>query len=94
MASLPVVGDLDVIENRVRQVDPGPPFTPNQELDLHAELKRLHRGVVVVIADRAKRGHQPNRANLIDESPQGGLDCVVGVDNSAAASMSVLDRPV
>ena len=35
MVPLSVVEDLDVLEKRVREVDPGAPFLPVQQLNLH-----------------------------------------------------------
>ena len=46
---------------------------------------------VVAIADRAKRRHQPGRANLGGERPGGELNSVVGVDDSASRRLPVLD---
>jgi hypothetical protein len=35
--ALPVVEDLQVLEDRVGQLDPGPPAATVEQLDLHAD---------------------------------------------------------
>jgi hypothetical protein len=52
VAPLAVVELLEILEDRVRQLDPGAPALPVQELDLHAAPERLDHGVVVAVPDR------------------------------------------
>src|SRR5713101_5713199 len=39
MAALATVEDLEVVEDRVRQLDPRPPSFPVEQLDLHPRLQ-------------------------------------------------------
>ena len=59
VAALAVVEDLEVLEDRVGQLEAGPPPLAVQQLDLHAAPERLDHGVVVAVADRSHRRHQP-----------------------------------
>jgi hypothetical protein len=45
VAALTVVEDLEVLEDRVRQLDPGPPAPAIEELDLHPAPERLDESV-------------------------------------------------
>jgi hypothetical protein len=49
-----VVEPFDVLEDRVRELDPRPPALPVQQLDLHAPPERLDDRVVVGISDCAE----------------------------------------
>jgi hypothetical protein len=56
---LSVVEDLQVLKDRVGQLDTGSPASPVEQLDLQPRPERLHHGVVVAVADRAHRGTSP-----------------------------------
>jgi transposase-like protein len=49
--ALTVVEDLEVFEDRVRELDAGAPSLPVEQLDLHAAPERLDDGVVEAVAD-------------------------------------------
>jgi len=53
VASLPVVPDLQVLEDRVAQLDAGAPALPVEELDRHASPGGLDHLVIEAIPDRA-----------------------------------------
>ena len=53
---------LDVLEDRVGELDAGVPSLPVEQLGLHAAPERFHDGVVVGIADAAQGGQQPGFA--------------------------------
>jgi hypothetical protein len=59
VAPAAVVKALDVLEDRVRELDPRAPPLAVQQLDLHASPERLHDRVVVRVSDGAERGQQP-----------------------------------
>jgi len=48
--SAAVVEDLDVLEDRVRELDPGPPSPAVEQFDLHPGPERLDDGVDAPIA--------------------------------------------
>ncbi|EPR77198.1 Long-chain-fatty-acid--CoA ligase [Leifsonia rubra CMS 76R] len=50
--------------------------------------------VVVAVADRSERGHQPRRAYLAGERPRGELDSVVGMHDPTRGGLAVSDRHV
>lgn len=52
MPSLTVVEDFDVVEDRFRQIEPGPPVLSVQQFDLHRLPMRFHHRVVVPVTDR------------------------------------------
>ena len=57
--SPPAVAEaLDVLEDRLSELDPRSPFLAVQQLDLHAAPERLRDRVVTGVADRAERGQQ------------------------------------
>src|SRR5687768_6458726 len=76
-----VVEVLDVVSDGHGQLDVGPPLLPVQQLDLHGAPERLHRGVVVAVADCAHRADQPETPDVLGEGPGGELAAVVGVDD-------------
>ena len=49
---------LDVLEDRVRELDPGSPPMAVEQLHLHAPPERLDDRVVVGVTDRAEGGQQ------------------------------------
>ena len=54
VASAAVVEPLDVLEDRVCELDSRAPALPVEQLDLHASPERLHDRVVVGVADAAE----------------------------------------
>src|SRR4029450_5483189 len=69
VAALSVVEDLQVLKDRIRQLDAGAPAVSVQQLDLHPRPERLDHGVVVAVADRPHRGHQPRVLGPLGERP-------------------------
>lgn len=70
--SLLVVPDLEVFENRVRELDAGAPLLAVQQLDLHARSARLDHRAIEAVAHRTHRRQQPR-----GERRGGGLGAVV-----------------
>jgi hypothetical protein len=56
--ALPVVEDLDVVEHRVCQLDPGSPLLAVEQFDLHAGPERFDHDVAQPVADGAEGGHK------------------------------------
>jgi hypothetical protein len=58
VAALAVVEDLQVLKDRVGQLDAGAPAVPVQQLDLHTGPERLDHGMVQIRAGMraAERG--------------------------------------
>jgi hypothetical protein len=52
MSALAVVEDLEVLEDRIRQLDSGPPDPSVEELDLHPAPERLDHRVIEATPDR------------------------------------------
>jgi hypothetical protein len=50
--ALAIVEDLEVLEDRVRQLHPSPPAPTVQALDLHPAPERLDHGVMEATPDR------------------------------------------
>jgi hypothetical protein len=59
VASLPVMEDLQILKDRIGQLETGGPSPAVQELGLHPGPEGLDHGVVVGVADGAHRGQQP-----------------------------------
>ena len=55
VAAFAVVGDLEVLEDGVGQLDPSPPAFPVEDLDLEASPKRFDDSVVRAVVDRSHR---------------------------------------
>jgi hypothetical protein len=51
MTALAVVEDLEVFEDRIRELDPCSPDPPVEEFDLHPAPERLDHGVIETAAD-------------------------------------------
>jgi hypothetical protein len=60
VAALAVVEQLQVLKDRVGQLDAGAPAVPVQQLDLHAGPERPGHGIVVAGADAAMEGTSPD----------------------------------
>lgn len=54
VAATPVVEHFDVLEDCVRQLDPGLPLLTVQQFDLHRRPEGFHHGIVEAVADRAE----------------------------------------
>ncbi len=87
-----VVPDLEVLEHRVRQLDPGPPPLPVEQLDLHPRAERLDHGVVEAVRDAAHRRRQPGRLGPVGERPGAELHAPVGVDHGPGWWCAGVDR--
>jgi hypothetical protein len=83
--------DLQVLEDFVRQLDPGFPFLAVEELGLHLRPERLHHRVIERIADRAQGGHQVGGLDAVGEAPGGELPAVIGVHHRPWCGLTVLD---
>jgi len=62
VAALAVVEDLEVPEDGVGLLDPGPPAFPVEDLNLESRPEGLDYGVVETVADRAHRWQQSRLA--------------------------------
>lgn len=89
-----VVEDLDVLEDRVRELDPRLPLLPVQQLDLHARPERLHHRIVQAIADGPERGQQARGADLLGEDPRCELDSVIRMNNPSRTWLPCSDGHV
>src|SRR3990172_4436066 len=61
MTALAVVEDLEVLEHRVRELDPGAPLLAVEKLDLHPGPERLDDGIVEGVTDGTHRESRPPR---------------------------------
>lgn len=69
MTALTIVEDLEVFEERGRELQSGRPSLPVQEFDLDTAPERFHQGVVVTRSDRAHRGQQAGILDPTRERP-------------------------
>lgn len=89
-----VVEHLDVLEERVCQLDPGLPLLPVQQLDLHRGPERLHHRIVQPVADGPERRQQTGGADLLSEDPGGELDSVIRMNDSSGTWLTCTDGHV
>src|ERR1700733_1733704 len=75
--ALGVVEVLDPLGDGDRQLDLGPPPLPVEQFDLHRAPERLHRGIVVAVADGAHRAQEAVLADELAEAPRRELTAVV-----------------
>src|SRR5688572_6425998 len=68
--ALTIVEDLEVLEQRVGELQSRSPGPPVQELDLDAAPECLHQGVVEAGAHRPHRGHQARVLSAARECPR------------------------
>src|SRR5215207_8367703 len=73
VASLPVVEDLQVLKDRVGQLDASIPPPAIQQLSLHPTPEGLDHGIVEGVTDRPHRGQQPGVLGALGERPGGEL---------------------
>jgi hypothetical protein len=59
VASLAVVEDLEILEDRVGEFEAGAPALPAWQFGLHPVPERLHQGVVVAVAVAFRRDGRP-----------------------------------
>lgn len=69
MAAFSVVKDLNVIEDRVGQLDPCLPPLTVQQLDLHRRPEAFHHRVIQPVTDGAEGGHEACLPDLLAEGP-------------------------
>jgi len=69
VAALPVVEDLKVLEDGVREFDAGLPSFSVQQFDLHPGPERFDHRVVEAITDRSHRREQPGLLSTSGEGP-------------------------
>jgi hypothetical protein len=65
--------DLQVLEDRVGELEAGGPSPAVQEFGLHPSPEGLDDGVVVGVTDGAHRGQQPGLLGALGERPGGVL---------------------
>ena len=94
MPSLPIVEDLDVVEDGIGELEAGPPPLAIQEFDLHARPEAFHHRVIKRVADRSEGGHESRRSHLLGEGPGGELDSVVGVNYRSVLGPTLPDSHV
>jgi hypothetical protein len=78
-----VVEDLEVLEDRVGELEPVAPTLPVEQLGLHPAPDAFDHRVVVAVPDRPHEGHQTGGACPFGEGPGCKLDAVVGVNDQA-----------
>ena len=61
--------DLQVLKDRISQLEAGPPAVPVQQLDLHPGPEGLDHGIVVADTDATHRGHQSGRLGALAKHP-------------------------
>lgn len=71
VASLPVMEDLQVLKDRIGELDASGPSPAVQEFGLHPGPERLDDGVVVGVTDGAHRGQQAGLLGALGERPRG-----------------------
>jgi len=81
VTALSVVPDLEVIEDRVGELDAGVPLLAVEQFDLHPGPERLDHGVVVAVTDAAHRREQNGAPGALGEGPGAKLNALVGVDD-------------
>ena len=77
MAPGRVVEVLDVVGHADGQLEVCAPTLSIEELNLHGPPERLHRGVVVAVADGAHGADEAQAPHVLGESPRGVLGPVV-----------------
>ena len=85
MAALAVVEDLQILEDRVRQLQSCMPLAVVEQLGLNPARERFHHGIVIAVADRAHRLHQARIQRPLGEGPGRELHAVIGMDHGALA---------
>ncbi|WP_456585399.1 hypothetical protein [Blastococcus sp. SYSU DS0973] len=107
---LPVVPDLEVLEDRVGQFDAGLPAPAVEELDLHPGPEELDHRVVVAVADAADREHQAAGLGAVCErlgaelpglnwsewmiAPAGGLRDSIAMPSALVTGAAVGEEPI
>jgi hypothetical protein len=93
VATAAVVEALDLLEDRVGDLDPRAPSLPVEQLDLHPPRERLDDRVVVGLADGAERGQQARVLGPGGEGPGGELGSVVAVTRAGRPPARVMAVP-
>ena len=83
VTSLSVVEDLEVLEDRVGELDASLPLATVEQLDLHAAPERLDDRVVEAVTDRSHRRDEPGFLCPTRERPRRELRAVIRVDDRA-----------
>jgi hypothetical protein len=86
-----VVEDLQVLKDRVGQLDPSAPALPVQQFDLHPGPERLDHRIVIAISNAAHRWHQARVSCALGERPGSELHALVGVDDGTGRWRAGLD---
>ena len=92
MAPLAVVEDLEVVEDRVGQLDARLPPLSVHKFGLHSSPEGFDHRVVVVVADRAHRRHDTGTLGAVGEGPGGELHAAIAVNNDAGLRIAISDR--
>ena len=70
VASLPVMEDLQILKDRIGELETGPLPPAIQQLGLQPGPVRLDHGIVVGVTDGAHRGQQPGLLSALGERPR------------------------
>jgi hypothetical protein len=92
VTALAVVEDLDVLEDRVGELQSGTPPVAVEQLGLQASLERLHHRVVKRVADTTHRERKTRALDAVTERPRGELAAVIAVHHRAVLGLAVADR--
>jgi hypothetical protein len=101
VAALAVVEDLEVLEDRVGELQPGAPSFAVEQLGLHACPESLHHAVVVGVADaavecRSADVSQCGRLTRQDASRERSVcivSCVEGRSAKPVSSVTIVSAP-
>ena len=91
VAALAIVEDLEVLEDRARQLDSGLPPLPIEELDLHPAPEGFDDRVVEAVTHRAHGRQQPGIDSSTSEGPRGELGGLVAVNDGLPLGPALLD---
>lgn len=83
VAALTVVPDLEILEDRVRQLQPRPSPLTVRQLHLHPRPEGLDHRIFIAVADAAHRRHEAAGLGAVGERPGRELHPLVGVDQRA-----------
>ncbi len=90
VSASPIVEDLQVLEDRIRDFNTGLPSRSIEEFDLHGAPGRFDHRVAVAVAHGAHRWHQPEVEGAPGGHPERELRALVAVDDGRAAVGSTL----
>src|SRR5262249_5659824 len=91
MPALPVIEDLEVLEERGAGFDPGAERLADEEFALHRREEALGHRIVVAVADAAPGAADADRLTALPEEQRGALAAMVGMVNHASSRPPVPD---